>query len=299
MIEAPTCYTVETVLGCNLKCPGCACGTGRISRRHQHMSLEAYQKIAEKIRPWAKMVLLHNWGEPMLNAGIYDMIELTQEFATPNIHTNGCCEIDVKRLAASRADIVVSIDAVTQPVYEKYRVGGSVEQAWRTFEELANLREQHPTGGTLHPQVLLFEHNQHELNPFLALVAKLGLQTRVKMPHFAFSTSLKPYPGTEFNPRRPGSAATMRVCKNIDHDTVVLVDGTVVPCCYDYDGEVGLGNLLGPATMPALWSSPGYVSFRESVRTGPPLFCTTHCAAPPDGVYACYVVKLKEEEAGS
>lgn len=65
--QYPEMFMVETVMGCNLQCPECALGGGYITRAKGCMSFERFKIIADKIRPYAKYLYLHIWGEPLLN----------------------------------------------------------------------------------------------------------------------------------------------------------------------------------------------------------------------------------------
>ena len=135
-IPMPTTFMVETALVCNLECPDCAIGGDMIDRTKGIMKPHAFTHIAEKIRPYAEYVYLHIWGEPTINKHIFDMIEVTSEFAKVNISTNALlldedkCE---RMINSGVTDLIVSIDGVSQEVYEQYRVGGDVKKAFETL----------------------------------------------------------------------------------------------------------------------------------------------------------------------
>ena len=128
----PTTFTVETILGCNLKCPECALGGGFIHRKMGWMRFDQFKIIARKIKPYCDYLYLHIWGEPLLNRDIFRIIAYASDFTKTNISTNGMLitpEIAEKLIQSGVTDIIVSIDGVSQGVYSRYRVGGRVENA--------------------------------------------------------------------------------------------------------------------------------------------------------------------------
>ena len=137
--STPEIFAIETILGCNLKCPECAIGGNFVSRKKGWMTFIKFKLIADKIRPYCKYLYLHIWGEPMLNNDIYQMIEYASTFTRTNISTNGKSMTDKNAEMLIRSgvnDIIVSIDGVSQNVYEKYRVGGSVQKAINSLKML-------------------------------------------------------------------------------------------------------------------------------------------------------------------
>ena len=128
----PVTFIVETVLGCDLKCPECAVGGNRITKKKGWMRFEQFKIIADKIRPFCTLLFLHHNGEPMLNRDIYKMLEYASSFTDTNISTNGQSlteETAEKLVKSGVTDIIVSIDGFSQKVYEQYRVGGSAGKA--------------------------------------------------------------------------------------------------------------------------------------------------------------------------
>jgi hypothetical protein len=85
----PESFAIETILGCDLKCPECAIGGNFITRKKGWMQFKQFKITADKIRPFCKHLYLHIWGEPLLNKDIFQMIEYASTFTSTNISTNG------------------------------------------------------------------------------------------------------------------------------------------------------------------------------------------------------------------
>ena len=72
------------------------------------------------------------------------MIQIISTFAQSNISTHALLLDDQKcghLINSGVTDLIVSIDGVSQPVYEKYRVGGDVKIALRNLALLAHFNQ--------------------------------------------------------------------------------------------------------------------------------------------------------------
>ena len=282
----PRIFSVETVLACDLRCPECAIGGDRIDGRKRAVhDFDTFKRIADKIRPHAQYVYLHVWGEPMLNQHIFDIIEHTSQFARTNISTNGnsLTEDKAARLIASGvSDIIVSIDGVSQEVYEKYRVGGDVKKAMRGLMWLQRerLRQRRPV--TLMPQFIVFEHNEHERDAFASMCRAIGLEPSFKPAYIALDDStFKPATDPQMRLKRHASIGeqreAMKACGDPREVFTILSDGSVVVCCHDSNAKTTFGNIFEEDVM-TIWNSPRYRKYRSDIITGnAPSFCVDNC----------------------
>lgn len=267
-MRLPATYTIEPVLGCNLRCPICAVGCGLITRPRRHMSMDEFETIAAKIAPHAKQVALHCWGEPMLNRDIFGMIARVRTFcANVGIHTNANClsDEDAVRLARSGARISVDIDGMTQETYETYRIGGRRDKALHVLEII---RDNSPA--YLQAQMLVFAHNLHEVPAFIRMCGEMGVEPCCKTPQVKMNPVLQPAPGYMRPQGAPTSCDSPKVC-------TIYADGSVVLCCYDYNGEIAFGNLL-TQSLEEVWASPVRKAVVDAFASGnPPAFCREKC----------------------
>ena len=137
----PQVFTIETNLTCNLKCPECAIGGSLVNRAKGFMKFDQFRIIADKIRPFVKLCYLFNWGEPLLNPDIFKIIgHAASNFnAHIVISTNGLLmtEKAAQQLIESGvSEVLVSIDGMSQKVYEKYRIGGNAQKALSSLKIL-------------------------------------------------------------------------------------------------------------------------------------------------------------------
>lgn len=277
-------FAVETTFGCNLSCPECAVGSGLANRPKGVMSGEVYDIVAKAIEAHCAYAYLHVWGEPLLNPDIFRIIARTAKFSKSNISTNAntidadCAE---KLIGSGVTDVIVSIDGVSQGVYERYRRGGDARKAMEGLALLAS--ENRRTGGTVKiiPQFLVFEHNQHEMEAFGRICRDLGLEAYFKPPYLREGSLLKPSDIPKYV-RGNGSdgekrTARMRACQNARNVFTILRKGQAVCCCYDNDGQEVFGDITRQGVRD-IWNSPEYERFRADVRNGNfPEFCKRNC----------------------
>ncbi|MDD2733782.1 MAG: SPASM domain-containing protein [Desulfuromonadaceae bacterium] len=281
----PKIFAIESTLACDLRCPECAIGGGMVKRAKGLMTFDQYKLIADKIRPYAQYVYPHIWGEPMLNPDIFIMLEYTATFTKSNISTNGQSmtpEMAERLIKSGVTDIIVSIDGVTQEIYEQYRVGGSLKKA---LEALAMLQHFNSIIGgrvNISPQFIVFKHNQHQIEDFRKICASLGLTPYFKPPYIRKTDSCFQYSALPeyFRPHfsdLDSLKSAMGECSSPKDVFNVLADGTVVACCHDYGGFTNFGNIFNQDVME-IWNGPKMNAFRTALASGnTPDFCLNKC----------------------
>lgn len=291
----PSIFSVETMLGCNLKCPECAIGGGMITRSKGYMTFEQFKVIADKIRPYCRYLYLHLWGEPMLNPDIIQIIRYASQFTACNISTNGMCltpQLAEDLILSGVHDILFSIDGMTQETYQQYRVGGDINKALMNLKMLQFLNQKHGNRVVISPQFVVFRHNQHEMKAFRSFCALFGLEASFKAPYMRSSHSnlcnsdfleyvRKSYPDIS------ARAKAMSGCPDPKDVMTILLDGSVVACCYDHNNSNCFGNIFQQDVME-IWNSDRFMAFRCQVAIGnPPNFCLESCLYfPADNIAA-------------
>jgi len=281
----PRIFAVETVLGCDLHCPECALGGGFITRKKGMITFEQFKIIADKIQPFCEYLYLHIWGEPLLNNDIFKMIEYASAFTKTNISTNGkaLTEEKAKKLISSGVtDILVSIDGVSQEIYEQYRVGGSSDKAFSALKILQRLNLEYGNKVNIIPQFIVFKHNQHEMKAFCEFCSSIALQPSFKAPYIRANSRYQNSDNPQYvRPSYPDieslKQAMSKNCKNPREVFTILLDGSCVMCCYDHNGVTNYGNIYSQDVMD-IWNSPKYRKDRLDIITGKaPKYCVDHC----------------------
>ncbi len=137
---------VDPINLCNLKCPLCPTGTGSLQRAQGQMSLDEFKHVIDHVSPWAYEVVLYNWGEPLMNRQIFEMVDYAR---SKNLGTSMSSNLTVVRPGAIDAllesgleNLSISIDGASQETYGKYRVGGDFSKVMANLRALLERREQ-------------------------------------------------------------------------------------------------------------------------------------------------------------
>lgn len=224
---------LEVTSYCNLRCAMCPLKT--MKRGFVHMDLDLLHKLHREIREMGvKVRWLHEMGEPLIYPHIIEALNLFPE-VTLSTHGGLLKEsVSEKILTTPLEHIRICLDTVNPEIYPKIRIGGKfdvVVENTRRFLELAR-------GKPIDIQIQ-------------RMITRITLKESVK--DFERLFNLKDY---------PNARVIEKTCEALDttdatelHGVyagcfqggpfnwfVVLADGTVTHCCYDYEGHQIIGN---------------------------------------------------------
>ena len=283
----PSVFYIETVLACNLACPQCVIGRDEVKRVKKILKLDQFIKISNKIRDTAKLVYLHKWGEPMMNKDIFSMVNIVSDYAHAHISTNGILldENKIEKLFMNGlGTLIISIDGVSQEVYEKYRIGGEVSQVLKNIELASKIFKKLKATVKIIPQFIVFEHNYHQIEDFKNFCLKLDLMPVFKKPYIRFNdTKVKEssdnfYHRVKYTNKKEHYEAISK-CDKVFSVMTITADGTVLLCPQDYNGDFNLGNILKDnKSLKDLWFEPRFSRIRNQIINKNPLdLCINKC----------------------
>ncbi len=287
MRKYPTKAMIELSRACNLRCPVCPVGNGS-ARIYPPMAFELFCHIIDQISSFVQELLVHNFGEPLLHPHIVECVAHAKEKGIKQIkmHTNGLLmspKIAEGLVQAGLDKLKVSLDGVDQATYEKYRRGGDFN---KLIKNISRLREIRDRLGMRRPiiqaQCIVMRHNEEKIDEFKALAMRIGAD-QVKFKTFNAKLSgekgsaegLSMIPGdSRLRRYTDGDAADIRTEYMLSYCTwpwdclVVNADGTIVPCCYDFNGNYRLGT-VSYEHFRSWWATPERKSFRRKLRSAP------------------------------
>ena len=126
----PAAVSVELTNHCNLECPECISGSGKMKRERGFMDISLFEKVISELRPYLYYINLCFQGEPMIHPGFFSFLDLTENIYSV-VSTNGhfLSEDTSEKLAKSGLNkLVVSLDGLDQEVYSEYRRNGDLEK---------------------------------------------------------------------------------------------------------------------------------------------------------------------------
>ena len=301
-LASPVMLMVEPTTACQLKCPHCPTGRGELTRPVGSLTLANFQRIWDQIHPAPMLLQLWNQGEPLVNRDTPEIIRhATRTGAKVVLSTNvellAQGDLAERMVTSGLHELILSLDGATPESHAAYRVGGDFAKVEagikRVVEAKKRLGLKYPI---LNWQFLLFRHNLHEV----ALAKQLAKDWGVDRISFK-TAQLEAFDrkeGERWLPDKPalrrydliGETWVLRrpprpFCNRIFASAVVQWDGTVVPCCFDKDGDFVVGNLL-EQSFEEVWRGEAFQQFRQRIMTGKrPAMCA-NCTEGLTGLYA-------------
>ena len=274
----PVSYSIEPTNHCNLKCPECPSGLGALTRPLGLLKPADFKNWIDQIKTSGFYVQLFFQGEPYINKALPEMIKYAQsQNVYISISTNGhfVNEHNVDMVVENTPDkLIFSVDGLDEESYQKYRVGGTFEQADKGLRLLINRRNEL---GRKKPyvefQFIVMKQNEGQLEEVLKYGKDVGVDKVVfkTMQISSYENAIKFLPTNNKYRRYIVEDGSFRIKKGLKNHcfalwrtSVITWDGKVVPCCFDKDAEFELG-LLNGKSFKQIWKSEEYQLFRKGV----------------------------------
>lgn len=213
---------IEITNVCNLNCEFCE----PHKRKNRFMTSEEFENILNKISGFSSHIYLHVKGEPLLHPDFDKLVKFAYEKGFQiNLTTNATLlknhleitkylrQINVSFHATNNENLLQTTKKISDCIIN-YRIWNFNEnnEALDLIKKEFNISEDLDfskiTNYTLAPNIFL------------------SLATRFEWPTLDKQTSSNGY------------------CHALKDQIAILVDGTVVPCCLDNNGDIGLGNIF-------------------------------------------------------
>ena len=283
----PDSLIVEPVGACNLKCRSCITGVGELKRQTRRLDPQRFRGLMDQIGPYLRWLDISGYGEPLLHPQILDMIRYAKDKGIPvvQIDTNANVPWRVDQLRAfvrSGVDnVIISLDGLTQEVYVQNRVGGDIELVKRFIRELLEAKRLE---GSLKPvivvQMILMRQNEHQVEAFKQAAKDMGADN-YRLKHFWLN---RPIGAQELNTLLPVAEEhrdfavqddriinkrppNINYCRLLWDEMFVASDGTVMPCCFDPNATLNMGNVLQEPSPGRVWNGQKYRRLRRQMVT--------------------------------
>ena len=274
----PTHLQIEPEARCNLRCVICPVTTG-MDRPTGSMSLDTFRKLIDEVGDYVFLILLWDWGEPLLNPSLFEMISYARQRGIKVLcSTNGqllAQDGRAEEVIRSGLDtLIIAMDGISQETYQLYRERGSLESVLEAVKSLvAKKRELKTDRPLINLRFLVMRHNEHEVPQLEGLARSLGVD-------MLSLKTLNPYgPDDDLVPHNPhyrrfkyasdGQSPLRRrdnPCKNLWNMPAIHWNGTIALCTYDYDEDCVLGDLRTDSFRD-IWRGAEYRRLRRQFRS--------------------------------
>lgn len=233
---------IEITNICNLKCKFCP----ETTRSKKIMSPESFEIIVRKIAKFTNLVCFHVKGEPLLHNKLEELLKILEKYnLKANITTNGTLlkdKLDIIKKSESVRQINISLHSSTQnELFGKQYlkdVFESVEKLENTIisYRLWNLKtmKENDINSEIIQEISDY-YNTEDLREKLTKNEFFKIRDNI----FINQDTEFTWPNIENKPINEKGR-----CLALKEQIAILVDGTVVPCCLDNNGDIPLGNIL-------------------------------------------------------
>ena len=270
---------MEPTTACNLGCPECPSGLKKFTRPTGKMAVDQHEQWLKELDKTVFYITYYFQGEPFLNPNFLELIQAAKRrrmFTATSSNAHFIDSNNAEAIVASGLDqLIISVDGVTQEVYQQYRVHGDLAKVWVATEAIVEAkRKLKSTTPHVIFQCLAVKPNEHEIPLVFKKAKALGVdEVRIKsaqlyeykvgnplMPENESYSRYKRNRKGEFELKHPGGNHCWRMWSG----SVITWDGQVVPCCFDKDASHAMGELT-KETFQQVWNNPRYKKFRNAV----------------------------------
>jgi radical SAM protein with 4Fe4S-binding SPASM domain len=270
---------IEPTNVCNLRCP--MCPTSKLKRARGFLSLNNFKEIVDGISG-LKLINMSFAGEPLLNKDTLKMVEYAEKKGIRVIVSTNSVFLGerIDEVLNSGLDtIIVCLDGVTKETHEAYRRGSDFEEVKNNIRMLcAEKKKRGLKKPKITLQFLVMKHNEHEIPAIKLLAKELGVDElslksmslgthhntdeRVKLgKDFLPSERFSRY---KWNRGKPIIKEKPKLCHWVRR-SVILWNGDVICCCYDFEGKLVVGNVFRDGGFDKVWRSEKYKKYRKKI----------------------------------
>ena len=251
-VKPLTSLIIEPTNTCNLRCSFCFVTEG-MTRDEGFMDLDLFKKIIDDT-PTLEHLCMHNWGEPLLHKDIFKMFDYAHQAGVNYIvmNTNGTLlnEKMISQIIESPLNIIrFSIDGSPE-TFKKIR-GVELDKIEANILRLKEVKEDQRPELSMGVVFTVEEETQQDTDEYIKHWETIVDHVRTQ-PKLIQSPRKEPCPepfGKDYG------------------KLVVLWDGTVIPCCVDYNASLKLGNAK-TELVSDLWRNEEIKTLRYQHKKG-------------------------------
>lgn len=240
---------IEITNVCNLSCSFCPL----TKRKKQFLSTSEFEHVLKEVKPYTEYIYLHLMGEPMLNPNLEEFLNIADEMGFKvNITTNGTLIPKVKEIllnAKALRQINISLhsfEANSGIIFEEYftNVLSFIKEANENTNIICSMRlwnlDSYNIKGDNRLNNIIVDMIKSEFEFDGNLKETLDRDKKIKLRKNVYLNGAEKFKWPTMDIEVLGDRG---FCHGLRDHFGILVDGTVVPCCLDGEGNIPLGNI--------------------------------------------------------
>lgn len=242
---------IEITNICNLSCNFCP----KTNRVLKFMDVESFKHILKNVKPYTDHIYFHLMGEPFLNPNLEKFLELSAEAGLKvNITTNATLINKVKDVllnakALRQLNISLhSFEANDQGVdFNTYikDILDFVNEASEKTKIISALRLWNLDTEVLKANndrnIEIFKMLEKNFGLDYDLKERIELEKKAKLRNRVYLNTAEKFQWPDMNIEPINETG---FCYGLRDQLGILVNGSVVPCCLDSEGNIPLGNIF-------------------------------------------------------
>jgi len=236
---------------CNAECVMCPRDHHKFGREHGVMNLEAYRiSIDEVAELGCKQVVLTGFGEPLIDKTLERKVEYAKSKGMRTYIISNVSLLNRRRakglIEAGLDELRLSFYGMTKETYETVMVGLNFETTMKNITNFFKIREEH---GSKLPRLeiswLVLPENADDTDLFKEYWEPRADAIEIWKPHnFGDGRNYR---------QRYEDVAMKNTCGRPENGPLQIQwDGEVIPCCYDYNNQIVLGNAFQQPVLDIL-----------------------------------------------
>ncbi len=241
-----------------------------------------FEKSILQLKKHLHSLTFYFQGEPYLNPEFLKMVRFANDQKIFTVTSTNAHYLNEKNcidtINSGLDKLIISVDGITQEVYEQYRIGGSIDKVIEgTREILKQKKKLNSRSPHVVWQFVVFKPNEHQVDAVKKLGRELGVdEIKIKTAQiYDFENGSDLIPVTEkYSRYKKNSSGKYEIksellnqCWRMWQGCVITWDGKIVPCCFDKDATFRLGD-LNTEHFKKIWFSAEYNQFRNSILKG-------------------------------
>jgi radical SAM protein with 4Fe4S-binding SPASM domain len=261
--DFPAVVGIDSAGGCNLDCT--FCGTKHIRQNSPGlMDFELYSRIINELSQHKKlwMLILHNFGEPLLNPRLADMVVLAKKKNVSRVvqFSTNATLLTQKRsnelINAKLDGIVISVDALTREEYTALKGCDLFDEVISNTKGL--MKEKQSCGSSVpfvSAKMVKRQGFEHTFKPFLSFWKKIVDEAAL--------TSYSNWGGSVSENGLQPDFSKRYACHFLWYYPAIAHDGKVFCCCATADDEAIIGDIR-TQSLYDIWHGEKLAAIRQA-----------------------------------
>lgn len=254
---------IEITNNCNLNCSFCS----PITKKRRNMTKEEFEIIIKKIKDYTNYIYLHVKGEPLLHPNIIEFINCAKEYNLKvNLTTNGTLFPQL----AKQLGKCTNLNKINFSLHSENKKNNYLEDIFNNIKYLS------PKTTVIYRLWCLKNYkldkkstkivdkikDYYKLPPII--VEKIKTERNIKIKNSIYVDKDNKFIWPQINSHKNSG-----YCYALKTQIAILVDGTIVPCCLDSNGQIPLGNIFS-TSLENVINSEKYQKIKKSFQDRTP-----------------------------